>query len=101
MRSRVTRSPRGRRPARSLAPSVQPWEPAPSGAISRRDAPSTGTRRVADFSSLATRVDVLLLAPPAIPVLGDVMRYTVSPLLMPLAWPSLMRLLFGPAPTNP
>lgn len=47
------------------------------------------------------RVDVPLLAPPAIPVVGDAMRHTVSPLLGRLAWPGLCRLLFGPAPTNP
>jgi pimeloyl-ACP methyl ester carboxylesterase len=47
------------------------------------------------------RVDVPLLAPPAIPVVGDLLRHTVSPLLGRLAWPGLLRLLFGPAPTNP
>lgn len=47
------------------------------------------------------RIDVPLLTPPAIPVLGDVMRHTVSPLLLQAAWPGLMRLLFGPAPTPP
>ncbi len=47
------------------------------------------------------RVDVPLLSPPAIPVVGDVMRHTVAPLLLRLGWPGLMRLLFGPAPTNP
>jgi pimeloyl-ACP methyl ester carboxylesterase len=47
------------------------------------------------------RVDVPLLSPPAIPVVGDVLRHTLSPLLLRLAWPGLMRVLFGPAPTNP
>jgi pimeloyl-ACP methyl ester carboxylesterase len=44
------------------------------------------------------RVDVPLLSPPAIPVVGDVLRHTVSPLLGRLGWPGLRRLLFGPAP---
>ena len=47
------------------------------------------------------RADVPVLSPPAIPVLGDLMRHTVSPLLLRLAWPGLMRVLFGPAPTSP
>jgi pimeloyl-ACP methyl ester carboxylesterase len=47
------------------------------------------------------RVDVPLLSPPAIPVVGDVMRHTVAPLLLRAAWPGLTRLLFGPAPGNP
>jgi pimeloyl-ACP methyl ester carboxylesterase len=46
------------------------------------------------------RVDVPLLAPPAIPVVGDLLRHTIAPLLGRLAWPGLLRLLFGPAPTN-
>ena len=45
-----------------------------------------------------TRIDVPFQASPAIPVLGDVMRHTVSPLLGRLAWPGLLRLLFDPAP---
>ena len=44
------------------------------------------------------RADVPLLAPPSIPIIGDVMRYTVSPLLGRAAWPAVKRRLFGPAP---
>jgi pimeloyl-ACP methyl ester carboxylesterase len=44
------------------------------------------------------RLDVPLLAPPAIPLLGDLMRYTVSPLLLRFAQPALYRILFAPAP---
>jgi pimeloyl-ACP methyl ester carboxylesterase len=47
------------------------------------------------------RGDVPVLAPPALPVVGDLARYTVSPLLGRAAWPGLMRLLFGPNPTTP
>jgi pimeloyl-ACP methyl ester carboxylesterase len=47
------------------------------------------------------RLDAPVQALPAVPVLGDIMRYTVSPLLLRLAWPGLMRVLFGPAPTPP
>jgi pimeloyl-ACP methyl ester carboxylesterase len=44
------------------------------------------------------RADVALLSPPAIPVVGDVMRYTVSPLLGRLAAPKMIRKIFAPSP---
>lgn len=44
------------------------------------------------------RLDVPLMSPPAIPVIGDLMRYTVSPLLARLIWPRMMRRIFGPPP---
>jgi pimeloyl-ACP methyl ester carboxylesterase len=43
------------------------------------------------------RADVGLLSPPAIPVIGDVMRYTVSPLLGRLAAPKMIRKVFAPS----
>ena len=46
----------------------------------------------------SVRLDAPLLVPPAIPVLGTVLRYTVSPLLGRLAWPAWLRLIFAPAP---
>src|SRR4051812_4718399 len=46
------------------------------------------------------RLDVPLLLPPSIPVIGDVMRYTVSPLLGRLLLPPLIRKLFAPAPVT-
>ena len=47
------------------------------------------------------RLDVPLLSSPAIPVLGDIMRYTISPFLGRLMWPGLLRVIFGPAPVPP
>jgi pimeloyl-ACP methyl ester carboxylesterase len=47
----------------------------------------------------SVRIDVGLLSPPAIPVLGDLLRYTVSPLVGRLTWPLILRKLFGPNPT--
>ncbi|MGZ9073480.1 MAG: alpha/beta fold hydrolase [Rhodoplanes sp.] len=44
------------------------------------------------------RADVALLSGPAIPVLGDVLRYTVSPIVSRIMWPLLLRKMFGPAP---
>jgi pimeloyl-ACP methyl ester carboxylesterase len=43
------------------------------------------------------RADVVALSGPAVPVLGDVVRHTISPLLGRLMWPVLMRKIFGPA----
>ncbi|WP_084113223.1 alpha/beta fold hydrolase [Belnapia moabensis] len=44
------------------------------------------------------RPDVLLVVPGAVPVLGDLLRYTVSPLLGRLLMPLLKRGMFSPAP---
>ncbi|HEX6735577.1 MAG TPA: alpha/beta hydrolase [Azonexus sp.] len=46
------------------------------------------------------RPDALLFSPPAIPLLGDVLRYTLSPLLGKLLAPHLKRKAFSPKPTN-
>lgn len=42
------------------------------------------------------RMDVPIASVPAIPVIGDVLRYTLSPLLMRLAWPLTTRRMFSP-----
>lgn len=42
------------------------------------------------------RLDAPVLLPPGIPVIGDLMRYTVSPMLGRLLWPLWLRLLFAP-----
>ncbi|HJV51864.1 MAG TPA: alpha/beta hydrolase [Noviherbaspirillum sp.] len=43
------------------------------------------------------RLDAPLLSSPAIPVIGDLMRYTVSPLIGRMIWPLLKRRIFSPA----
>jgi pimeloyl-ACP methyl ester carboxylesterase len=43
------------------------------------------------------RADVLLLSGPAIPVAGDILSHTLSPILGRLLWPLIMRKIFGPA----
>jgi len=42
------------------------------------------------------RLDVPFVAQPAIPVIGDLMRYTVSPLISRLLWPLLSKRVFAP-----
>ena len=43
------------------------------------------------------RLDVPLMAPPAIPLIGDALRHTISPLIGRLLWSSLLKLVFSPA----
>lgn len=42
------------------------------------------------------RADVVAQSGPAIPGLGDILAYTVSPILARLMWPGMLRKLFGP-----
>lgn len=42
------------------------------------------------------RLDSILLSTPALPVIGDFMRYTISPWLGRLMWPRLVRKMFAP-----
>jgi pimeloyl-ACP methyl ester carboxylesterase len=44
------------------------------------------------------RPDVPLLAPPALPLIGDLMRYTVSPLSSRMLWRPLTKAMFAPLP---
>lgn len=44
------------------------------------------------------RADTFLLSPPAIPVIGDAMRYTISPLVARAILPGLIKRVFQPAP---
>lgn len=43
------------------------------------------------------RPDVVAMSGPAIPILGDILRYTLAPLIGRLMWPAAMRKIFGPA----
>ena len=45
----------------------------------------------------SVRLDVLT-ATPAIPIIGDLMRYTISPLVGRLMWPLLVKRAFHPSP---
>ncbi len=44
------------------------------------------------------RLDVIALSAPAIPVVGDVASFTVSPIVSRLLWPLMMLEIFGPRP---
>lgn len=47
------------------------------------------------------RLDALLLSTPALPVIGDFMRHTISPWLGRLMWPALVKKMFAPNPVTP
>jgi pimeloyl-ACP methyl ester carboxylesterase len=47
------------------------------------------------------RPDVVLLAGPSVPVVGDLLRFTIVPVLARLSWPRIVRKLFRPSPTPP
>lgn len=47
------------------------------------------------------RLDVMLAAPPATPIIGDVLRYTLSPLTGLLLLPLTLRAMFGPPAIPP
>jgi pimeloyl-ACP methyl ester carboxylesterase len=44
----------------------------------------------------SVRLDVAVMSPPAIPLLGDLMRYTLSPIMMRLSFPLLAKRMFAP-----
>lgn len=46
------------------------------------------------------RLDAVLLSPPALPLVGDLMRFTISPLIGRVIWPLMVRKLFGPTDTT-
>jgi pimeloyl-ACP methyl ester carboxylesterase len=45
------------------------------------------------------RPDVIALSAPAAPFIGDVLRYTLAPIVSRLMWPLLMAKIFGPQST--
>jgi pimeloyl-ACP methyl ester carboxylesterase len=48
----------------------------------------------------SVRMDVMVGAPPAIPLLGDALRYTVAPLAGRLIWPAAVGRAFAPLPVS-
>ena len=64
----------------------------------RHPAGTAGLVLVSGYYFPTPRVDALLVAPAAVPVLGDVLRYTVSPVFGWLTMPAVKRAMFAPAP---
>jgi pimeloyl-ACP methyl ester carboxylesterase len=63
----------------------------------RHQADTAGLVLLSGYYFWTLRPDVLLVTLGAIPVLGDILRYTVSPLLGRLTMPLLKRAMFSPA----
>src|ERR1051325_838853 len=57
-----------------------------------------GTVLAAGYYFPTWRNDVWVLTAPALPVIGDLLRYTISPVLAWLIMPKLLRKLFAPRP---
>jgi pimeloyl-ACP methyl ester carboxylesterase len=49
----------------------------------------------------SARLDAPFLVPPALPLLGPLLRHTLSPLAGRAMWPLWLRMLFSPAPVPP
>ncbi len=47
------------------------------------------------------RLDAALASPPAIPLIGDLMRFTISPLVGRAVWPFAVKKIFSPAAVSP
>ena len=70
------------------------------GLVLEQDA-AGGLVLVSGYYYPTARADVALLSPPAIPLLGDIMRHTVSPLLGRMLAPHMIRKSFAPAEVTP
>jgi pimeloyl-ACP methyl ester carboxylesterase len=66
----------------------------------RHPADTAGLVLLSGYYFPTLRLDALLVAPGAIPVLGDVLRYTISPLFGWLTMPLTKRAMFAPAPVT-
>ena len=64
----------------------------------RHPASTAGLVLLSGYYFPVPRLDALLVAPAAMPVLGDVLRHTVSPLFGWLTMPLMKRAMFAPAP---
>lgn len=60
--------------------------------------PVKGLVLVSGYYFPTPRADVWLLSGPAIPIIGDLIVWTVAPIVSWLVWPSLIRRIFAPRP---
>jgi pimeloyl-ACP methyl ester carboxylesterase len=66
----------------------------------RHPADTGGLVLLAGYYFPTLRLDALMVAPGAIPVLGDILRYTISPIFGWLTMPLTKRAMFAPAPVT-
>jgi pimeloyl-ACP methyl ester carboxylesterase len=67
----------------------------------QNQADTAGVVLISGYYFGSIRPDVLLVAPAAVPVLGTVLRHTVSPLVGWLTMPLFKRLMFAPGRMTP
>jgi hypothetical protein len=46
----------------------------------------------------SARFEVVALSGPAVPLIGDLIRYTLAPIVARVMWQPLLNKIFGPAP---
>jgi pimeloyl-ACP methyl ester carboxylesterase len=61
---------------------------------------TAGVSLLSGYYYPSVRRDVAMMLWPAVPVVGDIMRYTISPLLGRVIAPALFRTMFAPAPVS-
>jgi pimeloyl-ACP methyl ester carboxylesterase len=64
----------------------------------RGDYPVRGLVLASGYYFPTPRLDVWLLSGPAVPVLGDLLRYTIAPIISFAMLPGLLRKIFAPRP---
>jgi pimeloyl-ACP methyl ester carboxylesterase len=64
----------------------------------RHPANTAGLVLLSGYYFPTPRLDALAVAPVAVPVIGDILRYTVSPLFGWLMMPAMKRAMFAPSP---
>jgi pimeloyl-ACP methyl ester carboxylesterase len=77
------------------------WGTLVAVALALRDQPTiAGLALLSGYYFPSVRVDVALMSWPAVPLLGDILRYTISPLLGRLMAPAAHRKMFAPSPVT-
>jgi len=66
----------------------------------RHPADIAGVGLLSGYYYPSVRRDVAMMLWPAVPIVGDIMRYTISPLLGRVMAPGLFRTMFAPAPVS-
>src|SRR3954447_13774010 len=67
----------------------------------QKDYPIRGLVVASGYYFPTRRLDVWMMSGPAIPVFGDVLRYTVAPIISLAILPGAFRMLFAPRPVPP
>jgi pimeloyl-ACP methyl ester carboxylesterase len=69
-------------------------------ALALRDQTNAGLVLLSGYYFPSARLDGALMSWPALPIVGDILRYTLSPFIGRLMAPMLYRKMFAPAPVS-